>query len=222
MGSAPKAPSSKASVFASSRRRTAGQQQVTANFVSGNAGDGLNLFENSSDLVQGNYVGTNSAAGGPLPNGGNGIALGGACDEQVCVPASGNKVSGNVVSGNLLDGIHVEGIGNSQSNVIAGNLVGVDVGGTLAIPNLGNGVFVGSSAVNDVVGGTTLRSGNIVAFNGASGIQVGASASDTGTHSAVESNSLFANAGLGIDLAPARRRPTAPPRRRAQRLRPAP
>lgn len=175
---------------------------VTGNLVGGNAGDGLDLFENSSDMVQGNHVGTNSAASGPVPNGGHGIVMAGACDGQQCVPASGNKVSGNVVSGNLLDGIHVEGTGNSQSNTITGNLVGTDASGTLPVANHGSGVFLGFSALNDLVGGTSLGSGNTIAFNGGAGVLIGGSAADSGTHSAVEGNSLFANAGLGIDLGP--------------------
>jgi parallel beta-helix repeat protein len=175
---------------------------VIGNVVSGNKGDGLDLFENSSDVVQSNRVGTNSAAGGPVPNGGHGIVLAGGCDEQLCVPASSNKVSANVVSGNQLDGIHVEGTGNSQSNTISGNLVGTDAGGTLNVANLGNGVFVGFGALNDLVGGTSLGSGNTIAFNAGAGVLIGGSASDSGTHSSVEGNSIFANVGLGIDLAP--------------------
>jgi parallel beta-helix repeat protein len=175
---------------------------VIGNLVSGNAGHGLNLFENSADRVQGNRVGTNSAASGPVPNGGHGIVLAGGCDEQVCIPASGNKLSGNVIGGNLLDGIHVEGTGNSQSNTITGNLVGTDAGGTLAIANLGNGIFLGFGALNDLVGGTSLGSGNTIAFNRGAGVLIGGAAADSGTHSAVEGNSLFANVGLGIDLAP--------------------
>jgi hypothetical protein len=53
-----------------------------------------------------------------------------------------------------------------------------------------------------VVGGTSAGSGNTIAFNGGAGVLIGGSAADTTTHSAVEGNSIFANAGLGIDLAP--------------------
>jgi parallel beta-helix repeat protein len=176
--------------------------RITGNLVGGNGGDGLDLFENSSDLVQGNRIGTNATAGGPVPNGGHGIRLAGACAGQVCVPASGNTLSGNIVSGNMLDGIHIEGSGKSQSNVITGNLVGTDSTGKLAVANHGDGVFLGLSALNDIVGGTTAGSGNTIAFNAGAGVLIGGSAADKGTHSAVEGNSIFANVGLGIDIAP--------------------
>ena len=43
---------------------------------------------------------------------------------------------------------------------------------------------------------------NVIADNGQSGVLVGNSATDSTVHTPISQNSLFANGGLGIDLAP--------------------
>ena len=63
-------------------------------------------------------------------------------------------------------------------------------------------MILDNGAVNDLVGGTSGGAPNTIANNGQAGVQIGSSASDTGTHSPVHQNSIFNNLGLGIDLAP--------------------
>jgi titin len=50
-------------------------------------------------------------------------------------------------------------------------------------------------ANNNTVGGADPAAGNLIAFNGGDGVRV-----DTGTGNLIRLNSVFANAGLGIDL----------------------
>src|SRR5262249_47605718 len=51
------------------------------------------------------------------------------------------------------------------------------------------------------VGGPDAASGNVIAFNGKAGVAVGLSKFDVTTvHNPILSNSIFSNAGLGIDL----------------------
>ncbi len=63
-------------------------------------------------------------------------------------------------------------------------------------------MVLANAAVNDSVGGTASGVGNVIADNAQSGVLIGASSTETTTHSAVQQNVIFANGGLGIDLAP--------------------
>ena len=55
----------------------------------------------------------------------------------------GNTVAQrNVISGNAARGVDFGGTSNTNGNVVAGNYVGTDVTGTLALGNIGDGVKV--------------------------------------------------------------------------------
>lgn len=71
-----------------------------------------------------------------------------------------------------------------------------------ALGNGGNGVFITHLVMGDQVGRTAPGTGNVIVYNGKSGVLVGASSSDTQVHIAINQNAIFANGGLGIDLAP--------------------
>ena len=112
------------------------------NLMSGNSSVGLVLtFGATNCLVQNNYIGTDAAGEAALPNQGSGITL-----------ISGNNVIGgdnlfnagrfagaNVVSGNVSSGMLIGG--GALESFIAGNIVGADARGVVAIPN-GTGIQV--------------------------------------------------------------------------------
>ena len=62
--------------------------------------------------------------------------------------------------------------------VIQGNLIGTNVSGSAAIPNVGHGVELIGSA-NATIGGTTVAARNVISGNDFDGIAVGSS--DSGT-----------------------------------------
>jgi hypothetical protein len=79
---------------------------------------------------------------------------------------------------------------------ILGNLIGTNLAGTGALPNALKGVDIfGPTGV--VIGGTTAAARNVIAFNGAEGVNI---ADSTGI--VVIGNSIFSNGGLGIDISP--------------------
>ncbi len=80
----------------------------------------------------------------------------------------------------------------APGNVIEGNLIGTDISGLAALPNL-TGVLLLAS--NTMVGGTVAGAGNTIAFNSGDGIEI-----QQGSGNSIEGNALFANSGLGIDL----------------------
>ncbi|PYS64875.1 MAG: hypothetical protein DMF74_05600 [Acidobacteria bacterium] len=103
-------------------------------------------------------------------------------------PGAGNLISANA------DGIDIAN--SSTGNLIRGNFIGTKADGVspLGNTNSGVGIFTGSS--NNSVGGTVAGAGNRIAFN-TRGVVV-----DSGTGNTILSNSIFSNAGVGIDLTP--------------------
>ncbi|HEY7113259.1 MAG TPA: FG-GAP-like repeat-containing protein, partial [Thermoanaerobaculia bacterium] len=170
------------------------------NLVSGNAGDGIQLANNAAaDLVvQGNRVGTNAAGTGAVPNTAHGIHLVGI--SQTTIGGSGTG-EGNLVSGNGGHGLFFDRFVNimSTENVVHGNLVGTDVTGTTAIPNLGNGIHLPYSEGNRI-GGAGSGEANVVSGNAENGIWIERLA-PAGHPDVIQGNligtNVFGNAPLG-------------------------
>ncbi len=100
--------------------------------------------------------------------------------------AAGNTtVMGLVINGFGGDGIEV----TSNNNVIQGNYIGTNAGGTAAVAN-SIGVAIDSSATNNLVGGTTAGAGNVISGNSNTGIYLNAAGSGNG----IEGNYIGTNA----------------------------
>src|SRR5579859_2741316 len=161
------------------------------NVISGNGSGGLTLngFDSNTNTIQSNLIGVDATGAVALGNGGDGIILVGG--------ANNNTIGGifafferNIVSGNSLHGIEISGV-NTNFNVVEGNDIGINALGA-PLGNLGDGVRIGQGAFSNAIG---VSAGNTIAFN-AKGVVV----TDSSTTAAIESNSIFSNLGLGIDL----------------------
>ena len=133
--------------------------------------DAIELSTNGNNRIEGNLIGldaTNGLAGntgsGVLVVSGMGNLIGGA------VPAARNVISGNTGNGVALNGV------NTTLTRVAGNLIGVDTGGTLARGNSSDGVEINGSAGN-FVGGPDPGSHNIIAGNSGAGVNITGAAS---------------------------------------------
>jgi parallel beta-helix repeat protein len=173
-----------------------GFDTITDNVISANGGSGLaaNSQTDGSNTIQGNFIGTDTTGTQPLGNAGIGIHVSFERNDTIGGTAAG---AGNVIAANGQDGIKVDGI-FASGNVIAGNFIGTDPSGTLALGNGGNGVSVLVS--NNTVGGTAAGAGNTIAFNKGAGVAVSGGTTTTGV--AILSNAIFSNGDLGIRLAP--------------------
>jgi hypothetical protein len=160
------------------------------NVISGNNESGVEISHGSNTIantIRGNYIGTDvtgSVAPGHLYNGGAGVWV----KDRV----RDNLVADNVVGNSLSGGILVDNYGNccATGNRIENNRVGIGVDGR-PIPNLFFGIRV--NALQSRIG-----PGNIIANNPV-GIQVDG---DGNYGNTITQNSIYGNAGLGIDLAP--------------------
>lgn len=153
----------------------------------------------TGNVIQGNFIGTDASGTAAVPNSESGIFLTGASNNAIGgeLPGARNVISGN---GPPMNGDGISLFFGSNGNAIQGNYIGVDVTGAQPLGNGNSGINISDSSGN-VIGGATAGEGNTIAFNGSSGVEV--STSLLGSRgNPILSNSIFSNAGLGIDLDP--------------------
>ncbi|HMQ04014.1 MAG TPA: Ig-like domain repeat protein [Pyrinomonadaceae bacterium] len=177
-----------------------GSTPADRNLISANGCDaGVNVSGSAATANQilGNYIGTDRTGLLDRGNTANGITISlGANTNTIGGTTSASR---NVLSGNNGFGVRIVD-DNTANNVVLGNYIGVGADGITPLSNNGFGVTVGgnSGTSGNVIGGTAAGEGNIIAHNGLSGVDIqGSGALDT----SVRGNSIFSNAGLGIDLA---------------------
>lgn len=142
-----------------------GTDSRARNVVSGNLGYGIYAPSGRRLMVLGNYVGTNAAGTGALPNGRTGLFLQNTQEGRVGGTAPGAR---NLVSGNRETGVSLE---SGNDNWVQGNYIGTDVRGEVAIPNEGEGV-VTTQTYATLVGGTSASARNVISGNLGSGVQL--------------------------------------------------
>lgn len=114
-----------------------------------------------SDCVIGSTTGSSMFPG----NGAKGIAV---------YRSSGVSILDNLISGNGgKPGTGGEGISIQEggSNIIQGNLIGTDITGSIARPNIGPGINIANSD-NNLIGGTSPDDRNLISGNGGNGILI--------------------------------------------------
>jgi CSLREA domain-containing protein len=137
------------------------------NIISGNGRYGINIENAATNLVLGNYIGTDSAGTAAIGNGWGGVNL---RDSISCTIGGVSAGRRNLISGNLASGISISG-GPSNGNQIRGNYIGTDVTGTVALGNADNGIIL-FGAQHTTIGGPVSTSRNIISGNGSSGIKI--------------------------------------------------
>jgi len=116
----------------------------------------------ASNVIAGNYIGTDTTGSLARGNSSYGIE----------VESAGNIIGGtnagdtNVIAGNYA-GIYID---NGSSNTVQGNLIGLTASGATALGNVHDGVVVGGNSVGNLIGGTNAAARNIISGNGANGV----------------------------------------------------
>jgi hypothetical protein len=157
------------------------------NVISGNSGDGVRIDSTGSgNVVQGNFIGTDSNGAAALPNTANGVnVLTGALLIGGSTAGAGNVISANEGNGVVL--------GSSGSSVQF-NFIGLAADGVSALGNAGDGIYIDGS--DNSIG--TPTTGNSIAYNGGTGITVALSLLDV--RNAIRGDNIYLNGRLGIDL----------------------
>jgi titin len=113
-----------------------------------------------------NITGTSALANltyGVQISGGSGNTIGG-------LTATAGTGAGNLISGNAGADIEITGAG-STGNLVAGDQIGTDRTGTLALANH-DGVVLESGASANTIGGTTAGAGNLISGNTTYGVYI--------------------------------------------------
>jgi hypothetical protein len=146
-------------IYSGNNNSLGGTAAAARNIISGNRKDGV-VVAGSSNLVQGDFIGTDVTGTTPLAN-----------DTGIYISGANNTVggtvpgAGNLISGNTTYGVEISG-GVAAGNLVQGNTIGTDVRGTAALRNI-YGVYI-ASASNNTIGGSVAGAGNLISgnFNG--------------------------------------------------------
>jgi hypothetical protein len=174
------------------------------NIISGN-NRGVDIGGGDSNTVQGNFIGTDVTGTIALSNPNLGLNLNSGVSNTLIggLTTTPGMPPGNLISGNSGNG----GVDLGQdgfANIIEGNIIGADITGTQPLGNFPTGIVINGH--DNMVGGTSSNEANIIAFNGGStpvcnAFNAGVWVHNSGaTNNAILGNSIFSNAGLGIDL----------------------
>ncbi len=174
-------------------------------FLQSDFQNGVNSGQPVANIIVGNLIGT--AADGVTPVG-NGTRPGDDDGAGIGIQhgANKNRIGGsseadrNIISGNLNGIIFRYEAGNSSTapfeNVIWGNYIGADINQD-SLPNVREGIYISNGAFNNIIGGPLAGQGNIIANNGANGINI----LDEGSNrNSITRNSIYCNGLRGIEL----------------------
>jgi hypothetical protein len=187
----------------------------------GNALEGVRIDNASDNLVTGNATGSQVISGNDV-----GVLIIGnaATRNRVLGNFIGTDITGTFDLGNSQEGVRIENapgnsIGGSSSadrnvisanhwgvvitgpqslfNVVQGNSIGTGITGQEGLGNELDGVLVNQTASSNLIGGMPAAAGNAIAFNRRDGVRI----EDVSVSNTILSNRIYANLGLGINLA---------------------
>ena len=148
---------------------TGGNSIVRGLVINRFGGSGMLLQTNGGNVVEGNYIGTNTAGAAALPNSSHGIAVSSA-NNLIGGPTAAAR---NVISGNQGNGIRLESPA-ATANRLQGNYVGLNATGTAALANVDptGGVLLFNGATANLIGGPEAGAGNVISGNAQRGIMI--------------------------------------------------
>ena len=156
-----------------------GTAAASRNLISGNANDGIQFFSGGganpnpfNNTVQGNLIGTTASGVAGLGNARIGVFISGSPNNTVGGTAVGSR---NVISRNGDVGLEIGGTA-ATGNVGQGNYIGTDINGTAALGNgaivaNAGGVFIANGATNTTIGGSSVAARNLISGNSFDGVQ---------------------------------------------------
>ena len=133
---------------------------------------GITLSVAGHDIVEGNFIGTDTTGTDDRGNGFNGVDITNTGDNRIggTTPQARNLISGNG-STVFADAIYMFGV-NGTGNVVLGNFIGTDVTGFNRLENFGNGVVIGTDASLNTIGGTVPGARNVISGSSSTGVQM--------------------------------------------------
>src|SRR5690606_35947129 len=160
-------------IDSSANNQIGGTDSGSRNIISGNTDAGIAIIGAAStgNQVQGNYIGTNANGTAAVTNGFIGISISNFASENLIggsVPGARNIISGNVFCPEEAATDKSSGITfwhNDYNNTVQGNYVGLNAAGTDAKGHSQVGAFIGYSAKNNLIAGTTAAERHVISGN---------------------------------------------------------
>ncbi|MGO9923793.1 MAG: beta strand repeat-containing protein, partial [Isosphaeraceae bacterium] len=169
------------------------------NVISGNGVAGIsvaNYTAGSTTVIEGNIIGADATGEHAVPNRNWGVTLGDVSLVTVGGTAAG---AGNLISGNSVIGVYID-LSSTTANLVAGNLIGTDITGMLAIANR-EGVVISDGASNNTIGGRTTTpgtgAGNVISGNTDDGVLFTLQNTDSGPTDNLVAGNLIGTNGAG-------------------------
>ncbi len=126
----------------------------------------------NGNVVQGNYIGTTATGRMGAGNREAGVKISGGVQNNLI---GGNVIAArNVISGNVGDGVSIFDE-QTDNNIVQGNFIGTDLTGTVPLSNH-RGVSIYYSAANNLIGGPSPATRNVISGNRSHGISIDSSA----------------------------------------------
>jgi titin len=157
---------------AAANNTVGGTDPGAGNVIAGNLLAGVGLFGDatnggpSANVIQGNYIGTDSSGTVALGNG-SGVSLSDLANHNTV--GGTTAAARNIIAANQGDGVAIFRDARTTGNVVQGNYIGTDVSGTLALPNF-RGVSITNDVVGNTLGGTDPGAGNLISGNSQEGV----------------------------------------------------
>ena len=143
-----------------------GSTAGAGNLISGNTVGIVTEGTQDGTVIAGNFVGTNAAGTGAIPNTTYGVEVNGDSDNTIGGTTAG---AGNLISGNTSGYGIIIGGSTATGNVVVGNRIGTDVTGANALAN-GDGLVI--EAPGNTFGGSVAAASNLISGNTLYGILV--------------------------------------------------
>ena len=151
---------------------------------------GIRISGGMSNVIAGNYIGTDAAGALDRGNGANGVSIESSIDNTIGGTSAGAR---NVISGNEGNGVAITGGGVAAVNRVQGNFIGTNAAGNGALANALAGVLVAGD--NNLIGGVAAGARNLISGNGQDGVAITGAFT---TQNGVEGNTI----GLAADGSP--------------------
>ncbi len=144
---------------------TSNPEAIGRNVIAGNYANGVESEFGQDNTILDNWIGINLVGENeiPIPNGINGVLLNNG--------SVNNQVFDNVISGNGGSGVVIAGV-DSQFNAVYGNVIGLGLTGSVAVPNSA-GVALIEGTQNNVIGPIEAGGlGNVISGNTFGGVEM--------------------------------------------------
>jgi hypothetical protein len=149
-----------------------GDNLARTNVFSGNRRNGIELAGRASGVtVDPDIAGLDTSGKSPLPNGGDGLLIGGTAHGNVIGGSLRSVIPQNTFGAN--DGYGIAILGRAHGNRVFSTFIGTEILGLSALGNGKGGVFVGGAAYANVIGSLGRPPANLISGNTGNGVTLG-------------------------------------------------